>query len=99
MSDTSIRLDSDTRDRLRAEKEGGEKYDETLNRLLDQADALDGREYDTIVDCLHFLQDAMSDGELPFDPTDMDEDAREEWLNDIAAAERAINPYATVDAD
>jgi hypothetical protein len=41
----------------------------------------------------------MSDGELPFDPTDMDEDSREEWLNDISAAERAINPYATVDAD
>jgi len=97
MPETSIRLESDTRDRLRAAKEGGEKYDETLNRLLDQADALDGGEYDTIVDCLHFLQDAMSDGELPFDPTDMDDDRREEWLNDIAEAEEAINPYTDGD--
>jgi hypothetical protein len=99
MPETSIRLESDTRDRLRAAKEGGEKYDETLNRLLDQADALDGGEYDTIVDCLHFLQDAMSDEELPFDPTNMDDDAREEWLDDIAAAEEAINPYATANTD
>jgi len=97
MSETSIRLESDTRDRLRAAKEGGEKYDETLNRLLDQAGALDGKEYDTIVDCLHFLQDAMSDGELPFDPTDMDDDRRGEWLNDIAEAEEAINSYTEGD--
>lgn len=99
MSDTSIRLDSDTRDRLRAAKEGGENYAETVNRLLDQSDALDGAEYDTIVDCLHFLQDAMIEGELPFDPTDMDDEAREDWLDDISDAEQAINPYATVDAD
>jgi len=99
MSDTSIRLDSDTRDRLRAAKEGGEKYDETLNRLLDEVEALDGRECDTIVDCLHFLQDAMREGELPFDPTEMDDDAREEWLADIAAAERALDSDATADAD
>jgi hypothetical protein len=99
MTDTSIRLDSDTRDRLRAAKEGGEKYDETITRLLNQADALHGREYDIIVDCLHFLEDAMNDGELPFDPTDMDDDAREEWLEDIAAAERAIDPYVRPDAD
>lgn len=36
MSDTSIRLTSDTRDRLRAEKNGGESYDETITRLLDE---------------------------------------------------------------
>lgn len=98
MSDgTSIRLGSGTRDRLRAAKKGGEKYDETLNRLLDQAGALDGKNYDTIVDCLHFLQDAMGDGDLPFDPTDMDSDRREEWLEDIADAEAAINPYTDGD--
>lgn len=93
MSDTSIRLESDTRDRLRASKEGGEKYDETLNRLLDLADALDGKNYDTIVDCLHFLQDAMTDGELPFDPTEMDDGKREQWLEDIADVKEAINSY------
>ena len=55
----------------------------------------DGHEYDTIVDCLHFLEDAMSGGELPFDPTDMDEEARMKWLDDIADAEAAINPYTS----
>ena len=39
MSDTSIRLTSDTRDRLRAEKNGGESYDETITRLLDEVES------------------------------------------------------------
>lgn len=36
MTDTSIRLSSEVRDRLRAEKEGGETYDEVLERLLSE---------------------------------------------------------------
>jgi len=59
MTDTSIRLDSDTRDRLRAAKQGGEKYDETINRLLDQADALDGRECDECGDEFNLAEVAI----------------------------------------
>jgi predicted CopG family antitoxin len=33
----NIRVDPDTRDRLRAAKQGGESYDETINRLLEEA--------------------------------------------------------------
>jgi predicted CopG family antitoxin len=36
MTDTSIRITSDTRDRLRGAKRGGETYSETINRLLDE---------------------------------------------------------------
>jgi len=32
---TSIDVDSDTRDRLRAEKQGNETYDELIDRLLE----------------------------------------------------------------
>ena len=60
---------------------------------------LDGQDHATIADCLHFLEDAITEGELPFDPTDMDEDRQEQWLADIAAAERAINPYAEEGGD
>lgn len=35
MTDTSIRISSENRDRLRAEKQGGESYDDVLDRLLD----------------------------------------------------------------
>jgi len=35
MSETSIRLKSETRDRLRAEKIGDETYDDVINRVLD----------------------------------------------------------------
>ena len=31
-----IYVEPDTRDRLRAAKQGGETYDETINRLLDE---------------------------------------------------------------
>lgn len=34
MTDTSIRIQSDTRDALRAAKQGGESYDDVLDRLL-----------------------------------------------------------------
>lgn len=36
--DTTIRVRSETRDKLRAAKEGGESYDDVINRLL-EADA------------------------------------------------------------
>lgn len=44
MTDTSIRLQSDTRDRIRAEKKGGETYDETLNRVLDRLEEIEQAE-------------------------------------------------------
>lgn len=34
---TSIPLEDDTRDRLRAEKVGGETYDDVIRRLLEEA--------------------------------------------------------------
>lgn len=34
MTDTSIRISSENRDRLRAAKQGGESYDDVLDRLL-----------------------------------------------------------------
>lgn len=33
---TTIKVDPKTRDRLRAAKQGGESYDETINRLLEE---------------------------------------------------------------
>lgn len=38
-STTSITLTEDTRDRLRGQKQGGERYDDTINRLLDHQSA------------------------------------------------------------
>jgi predicted CopG family antitoxin len=35
MTKTSIQIDAQTRDRLRAAKVGGESYDDLINRLLD----------------------------------------------------------------
>jgi len=35
---TSIRVDSETRDKLRAEKQGGETYDDVILRLLGESD-------------------------------------------------------------
>lgn len=37
-ADTSIPINSDVRDRLRAAKEGGETYSETIARLLNESD-------------------------------------------------------------
>jgi hypothetical protein len=34
----NIKVEPSTRDRLRAAKQGGETYDETINRLLDELD-------------------------------------------------------------
>lgn len=36
MTDTSIRIEGDVRDRLRAEKKGGETYSDVIDRLLDE---------------------------------------------------------------
>jgi len=38
---TSIKIDSGTRDRLRAAKRGGETYDKALNRILDEMEGQD----------------------------------------------------------
>jgi len=38
MADTTIPIDSDVRDRLRAAKVGDDTYSEVINRLLDEAD-------------------------------------------------------------
>lgn len=38
MSKTSISVQSETRDRLRAHKRGGESYDDVLRRLLAESD-------------------------------------------------------------
>jgi len=38
MADTTIPIEGDTRDRLRAAKVGGETYSDVINRLLDEAD-------------------------------------------------------------
>lgn len=39
MADTTIPIESDTRDRLRGEKVGNETYTETIERLLDEVNA------------------------------------------------------------
>ena len=36
MSDTTIPIESDTRDRLRGEKVGNETYSDVINRLIDE---------------------------------------------------------------
>lgn len=36
MSDTTIPIESETRDRLRGEKVGNETYSEVINRLINQ---------------------------------------------------------------
>jgi predicted CopG family antitoxin len=36
MADTTIPIDSDVRDELRAEKKGGETYSEVIERLLSE---------------------------------------------------------------
>lgn len=41
MTDTRIPIESDTRDRLRAEKTGGESYTDTINRVLDTLEAVE----------------------------------------------------------
>jgi hypothetical protein len=64
-------------------------------KLPDRAHSLSRGDRDTIVDCLYYVETSIQDGEPPFDPQQMDEDNRQEWLKDIAAAERAINPYVT----
>lgn len=38
MSDATIKLSKDTRDKLRAEKVGGETYDDVITRLLEDND-------------------------------------------------------------
>jgi hypothetical protein len=38
-ADTTVTLASDTRDRLRAAKQGGETYDDVVNRLLEETGA------------------------------------------------------------
>jgi predicted CopG family antitoxin len=38
MADTTIPIDSDTRDRLRGAKVGNDTYSEVIDRLLDEAD-------------------------------------------------------------
>jgi predicted CopG family antitoxin len=47
MPDTTIPIDSDTRDRLRGYKRGGETYSETIERLCDAYDELDVRKFQT----------------------------------------------------
>lgn len=37
-AETTVRLRSGTRDRLRAAKRGGESYDDVVTRLLDEAE-------------------------------------------------------------
>ncbi len=49
MSQTTITLRVETRDRLKAAKRGGETYDEQLARFLDLVDALDPQEAAEIV--------------------------------------------------
>ena len=36
MADTTIPIESDTRDRLRGEKVGNETYSDVINRLIDE---------------------------------------------------------------
>ena len=38
MADTTIPIDSDTRDRLRGEKIGNETYSDVIDRLIDEED-------------------------------------------------------------
>jgi len=38
MSDTTIPIESDTRDRLRGEKVGNETYSDVIERLIDNSD-------------------------------------------------------------
>lgn len=40
MPDTSIPIESETRDRLRGEKQGSETYSDTIERLIDERDRL-----------------------------------------------------------
>lgn len=94
LQNTKDRFDSIKR-QIEAKEDQDLRNSEVLERLLDAHERdidLDPLAYDTIIDCLHFMQDAIEDEELPFDPTEMDEDAREQWLQDIIAAQWEINP-------
>jgi len=94
-TDSTLILDADIREELEARKHSRlESTESVLGRLLDQTVAMDSRQYDTFSDVFGLIEQWIREGEPPFDPSEMDEDTRDAWLDDLASLERIENQYA-----
>lgn len=94
-TDSTLILDADVREELDARKRSRKESTESvIGRLLDQTVAMDNRQSDTFSDVLGLVEQWIQEGEAPFNPSEMDEETQDAWLNDLNSLERIHSQYA-----